>query len=109
MARRKGYGLTRCRDVVLEAAVLRDATLRETMNAAYLAPLDSLRIGGHLAREILRAYFAVGGNISSAAARLKVDRRTVWHRLNGIEARLGRGPRELQAELEIALRLDALG
>jgi PucR C-terminal helix-turn-helix domain/GGDEF-like domain len=100
--------LTRCADVVLEAAMLRDETLARTLKDVYLSPLDDLRIGGHVARETLRAYFASGRNANVAAGSLGVDRRTVWHRLAKIATRLGWSPEERRAELEVALRIEAL-
>ncbi len=108
VARLKPQNLIRCADVVLEAALLRDATLARTLKDVYLSPLDDLRIGGHVARETLRAHFATGHGMRAAAGRLGVDRRTVWHRLGKITAKLGWSPEERRAELEVALRLEAL-
>ncbi len=108
VAKRKPQKFTRCADVVLEAATCRDDVLARTLRDAYLSPLDDLRIGGDTARETLRAYFAAGHNISVTADRLKVDRRTVWYRLEKIEQRLGCPLEKHRAELEVALRLAEL-
>jgi DNA-binding PucR family transcriptional regulator len=59
-------------------------------------------------RQTLRAYFASGGNTSSAAASLGVTRRTVENRMRVIEDELGKPVSTCAAELELALRLDAL-
>ena len=108
VARRKQQGFTRCADVVLEAALLRDDVLARTLRDVYLSPLDDLRIGGAAARETLRAYFTTGRNVSKAADRLAVDRRTVWHRLDKIAAGLGWQLAVRSTELEVALRLEML-
>ncbi len=108
VARYKQQGFTRCADVVLEAALLRDDVLARTLRDVYLSPLDDLRIGGAAARETLRAYFTTGRNVSEAAGRLAVDRRTVWHRLDKIAAGLGWPPAVRSTELEVALRLETL-
>ncbi len=75
---------------------------------AQLGPLDSLRDGGVDARESLRAIFGAGHQIGSAASALKIDRGTLRARLRLIEKQLGFSVQARQAELEIALRLEAL-
>ena len=60
-----------------------------------------------MARETLRAYFVAERNISSTAAALGVDRRTVTNRIRAIEDLFGRPLKDIAAELETALRLDA--
>jgi DNA-binding PucR family transcriptional regulator len=74
----------------------------------YLAPLAAERDGGAVARRTLRAYFAAERNISSTAAALGVDRRTVRNRLRAIEELLGRPLGEAAPDLEVALRLEQL-
>ena len=59
-----------------------------------------------MGRETLRAYFASGRNISSTAAALGVDRRTVTNRIRAIEDLFGRPLGDFATELETALRLD---
>lgn len=107
IARRRPQRLTRCADVALEAALLKDDVLTRSLRDVYLAPLDGLGIGGDAARKTLSAYFEAGHNVKVAASRLGVDRRTVWYRLNRIAELLGRSPGEPRAELEIALRVVA--
>ena len=56
----------------------------------------------------LRAYFRAGRNVSSAAAALGLNRRTLSKRLQSAERILGRPLESLAADLEIALSLEAL-
>jgi hypothetical protein len=95
-------------DVALLAGVLQDDLLAVSLRQAYLMPLESDRDHGAGAKETLRAYFAARRNVSSAAAALGVNRRTVRARLSAIEARLGRSLDAASAELETALRLDQI-
>ena len=74
----------------------------------YIAPLEDVRGGGAVLRETLRAYLAAERSVSSAAAALGVDRKTVESRLRTIEKRLGRSLHPCPAELEVALELDEL-
>jgi hypothetical protein len=98
--------VVRFRDVALEAAVLRDELIATSLRRRYLEPLEAARDGGVLARRTLRAYFAAERNVSSTAATLGVDRRTVRNRLAAVEEALGGPLNGSAADLEIALRLD---
>lgn len=109
IALRMPPGLTRCADVSLEAALLQNPVLARLLIETHLSPLDSLRIGGPIARETLRAYIACNHNISSAAHKLKVTRHTVENRLHQIEQLFDRPLRTCLASLELALRLEDLG
>jgi DNA-binding PucR family transcriptional regulator len=104
LAERRGVALVRYADVAIEAAVLRDDLLARSLRELYLEPLDGMRDGGKVARETLRAYFAAERNISSTAAALGVDRRTVRNRIRAIEELIGRPLTIAAADLEIALR-----
>jgi DNA-binding PucR family transcriptional regulator len=106
VAERDGRRVLRYADVALLAAILRDDLVATSLRQLYLAPLERARDGGEVARETLRAYFAAERNISSTAAALGVDRRTVRNRLRTIEGFLGRPLKDVAADLEIALRLD---
>lgn len=108
VALRKPQRLTRCSDVLLEAAVLEHATLTRSLVDNYLLPLEDLRIGAEVARQTLRAYFSCKLNTSSTAHLLGVTRHTVENRLREIEKILGRPLATCLAELEVALRLEAL-
>jgi hypothetical protein len=96
-------------DVALLASILQDDVLSTSLRQLYLEPLRRERDGGGVARETLRAYFAAGRNVSSAAAALEVKRHTVTNRLRAIEATIGRPLGDCAAELEAALRVEDLG
>lgn len=106
IAERSGRPVVRYADVALLASIARDDLLATSLRQLYLAPLESARDGGKVARETLRAYFEAERNISSTAAALGVDRHTVRNRLRTIEELLGRTLSGSVADLEIALRLD---
>ncbi len=105
----KPPSLIRCTDVLLEAAVLQQETLSTSLVETFLSPLDGLRYRGQTARDTLCAYFEARRNVSSTANRLGVARNTVESRLREIEERLGRPLSTCAAQLEVALRLEALG
>jgi hypothetical protein len=108
VATRRPQRVTRCADVPLEAALLRDEATAGSLVASYLMPLDGLRMGRQVARETLHAYFACERNAASTAHRLGLQsRHTVTNRLRKIEQALGRSLHRSLPELEIALRLDA--
>jgi hypothetical protein len=94
--------------VALEAAALQDETLAHSLVETYLSPLDDGHGGGAGRRRMLRAFFDAEHNVSSAAARLKVDRSTVRRWRGEIEQRLGCRLHERRAEIELALRLEEL-
>lgn len=100
--------LTRCVDVAIEAALLRDELTINALVGNYLFPLSSQR-DGEVWCETLRVYFAKGCNATKAAAVLGVARHTVERRLHKIEQTLGRPISGCHAELEVALRLKSLG
>lgn len=108
VALRRPRLLTRYADVLLLAPAMRDDVLAKSLREIYLLPLAGRRDGGAMARETLRAYFGSGRNAATTAAALKVNRHTVERRLHKIEASLGRSLHTCQAELEVALRLEAL-
>ncbi len=108
VARRKPPGLVRCSDVVLEAAVLQNDAMANSLRETFLSPLDGLGYRGQSARDTLRAYFDAKRNVSSTAQRLGVVRNTVESRLREIEERLGRPLHACSAQLEVALRLEIL-
>jgi DNA-binding PucR family transcriptional regulator len=106
IAERKGRPILLYADVALLASIVRDDLIASSLRQLYLAPLEQTRDRGKAARETLRAYFKAERNISSTAAALGVDRRTVRNRLRGIDELLGRPLATAAADLEIALRLD---
>ncbi|HSR95320.1 MAG TPA: helix-turn-helix domain-containing protein [Solirubrobacterales bacterium] len=105
---RKPQRLTRARDVILLAAVLRDDALAKSLFETYLAPLEGHGDSGVVLRETLRAYFSAGLNAATAAAALAVDRHTVQRRLRKVEEALGRLLPDCHAELVVALGLEEL-
>jgi hypothetical protein len=106
IAERRGEAVLRYADVAVLASIDRDELLATSLRRLYLEPLGRMRDGGKVARQTLRAYFDAERNISSTAAALGVDRRTVRNRLRAIEELLGRPLTGSLADLEIALRLD---
>jgi hypothetical protein len=108
IAERKGESV-RYVDVAILAAVIRDDLAVTSLREIYLKPLKRARDGGKVARETLRAYFQAERNISSTAARLGVDRRTVRNRLGAIEELIAHPLKDSLLNLEVALQLDAIG
>ena len=105
IAERRGQTVLRYADVVLLASVLRDDLAVASLRQLYLEPLAGGRDGGKVARETLRAYFAAERNVSSTAAALGVDRRTVTNRIRAAEELFGRPLKDIAMELETALQL----
>lgn len=105
---RKPQRLTRARDVILLAAVLRDSAIFKSLFKTYLAPLEGHGDSGAVLRGTLRAYFSAGLNAATAAAALGVDRHTVQRRLRKVEEALGRLLPDCHAELVVALGLHEL-
>jgi PucR C-terminal helix-turn-helix domain/GGDEF-like domain len=100
-----GAAVVRYAEVGLVSCVLGDEVMSASLRQRYLLPLSTGRNGGVL-RETLRAYFASGRNISSAAAALRVNRQTVRSRLRMIEEQIGSSLDDCGAEVEIALRVE---
>jgi PucR C-terminal helix-turn-helix domain/GGDEF-like domain len=106
IAERRSQPVERYANVALLAAITRDDLIATSLRQLYLAPLERARDGGQVACETLRAYFDAERNVSSTAAVLGIDRRTVRNRIRTIEGLLGRSFQGSMADLEIALRLD---
>jgi hypothetical protein len=94
-------------EVALVVAVLKDDLLAASLRKLYLEPLKAERDAGEVLRETLRAYFAAGRNVSSAAASLGVNRNTVASRLRAVEVAIGRPLSRCGPEIDVALRLAA--
>lgn len=105
IAERRGTPALRYSDVAVLASILRDDLGTTSLRQIYLQPLEAAKDGGRVGRETLRAYFATERNVSSTAAALGVDRRTVTNRLRGIEELFGRPLGDIAAHLETALQL----
>jgi GGDEF-like domain/PucR C-terminal helix-turn-helix domain len=108
IALRSGESFMRYAEVALLASMLSDDLLIASLRELYLAPLEEEPDGGKTLRQTLRAYFAAGRTISSAAATLGVKRHTVTNRLRAAEKRIGRPIDSCTAEIDAALRLDEL-
>jgi DNA-binding PucR family transcriptional regulator len=105
IAERRGQHIVRYADVAVLVSILRDDLGATSLHQLYLEPLERARGGGKVARETLRAYFATERNVSSTAAALGVDRRTVTNRIRAIEELFGRSLNDFATDLETALRL----
>jgi DNA-binding PucR family transcriptional regulator len=108
VARRGGEPCVRYADVAMLATVLQDDLLSTSLRRFYLEPLETERDGGQTLRETLRAYFVAEQNVSSAAASLGVDRRTVANRLRLIESQIGSSVGRCAGDLQMALDLAEL-
>jgi hypothetical protein len=108
IARSDPKRLARYADVALLASVRQDDLLATSLRRLYFAPLESERDGGAALLRTLRAYFAAGRNVSSTAAALGVDRKTITARLRNVERRLRKPLTACAVELEVALRLQDL-
>jgi PucR C-terminal helix-turn-helix domain/GGDEF-like domain len=104
VAEHQGRPVVRYAEVAILAAILRDELILTSLRHLYLVPLEGMRDGGVTARETLRAYFAAERNISSTAAALGVDRRTVRNRLHSAEELFGRPLKEISLDVDIALQ-----
>jgi len=105
IAERREQPIVRYADVAVLVSMLRDELGAVSLRRLYLEPLEGGRDGGKTARETLRAYFGSDRNVSSTAAALGVDRRTVANRIRAIEELFGRPLRDFATDLETALRL----
>lgn len=105
--RRQGR-MTRCRDVILISAVMRDQSLTSSLIATYLTPLDDRGDFGRILRETLYAYFKADRNIATAASALGVHRQTVERRLRSVEEKIGATIDTCSAQLQVALSVEEL-
>jgi hypothetical protein len=103
-----GQPSVRYADVALIAPWLAMPDGGRSLIDLYLAPLEAEGDQGATARRTLRAYLSSHRNVSAAAARLGVNRRTVAYRLRNIEDSLGYPLDRRLAGLEVALCLHEL-
>jgi hypothetical protein len=108
VAQRRNEQSLRYADVALLASALQDELLITSLREVYVAPLETEHDGGATLRKTLHAYLAAAGNVSSAAARLGVNRNTVASRIRVVEGKLGRPIDSCTAELALALELHRL-
>jgi PucR C-terminal helix-turn-helix domain/GGDEF-like domain len=109
VALRGGDPVVRYADVALLASAVRDDLLATSLRRLYLEPLGDSRDGGEEMRRTLRAYFDAGRNVSEAGSAIGVTRQAVARRIRLAEKKLGRSLDSCGAELETALRFEALG
>jgi len=100
--------VSRYADVAVLSSLAKDPVLVESLRRLFLAPLDHGIGQGRTLRNTLKEYFAAGGNISSAAAALNVNRETVRNRLRTVEERLGCSIAGRSLELQAALELEEI-
>lgn len=105
---RRPSPLTRARDILLLAAILRDESLARSLRETYMAPLNEFGSSAGALRETLHVYLGLGGNAVTAAAALGVDRHTVHRRLRKIEDAIGAPLHGCHGELAVALELERL-
>ncbi len=107
VAVRRSRAVTRYADVALEALALHDERA-----AADFVRLELHALGdgdrAQTLRETLRAYFDCGQNAAATGAALRIHEQTVAHRLRAIEQSIGCPVNARRAELETALRIEAL-
>lgn len=94
--------------VALLASAMQDELFTRSLRQLYLVPLGEGQDRDGVLRKTVGAYLATHGNVTSAAAALAVDRRTVANRLRAAEERIGRSLDGCVSELELALQLDHL-
>jgi len=106
IAMHSSKNFARYSDDALLASMVQDDLLMTSLHQLYLAPIEDGHDNGELFRRTLRAYFAASGNVSSAAAALKISRKTVTNRIATTERRLGRRLSSCSVDLQAALRLE---
>lgn len=106
---RSDRSCVRYAEVAIVAAVLQDEMALQLLVDGFVRPLEVGRDKGKTAKETLRAYFGADHNLSSAAAALGINRRTVASRLRTIEEKVGEPLSAVAPELEVALRIEKLG
>jgi hypothetical protein len=108
VALRGDQTVVRYADVALLASLVRDELLATSLSRLYLEPLEDGRDGGEELRRTLRAYFDADRNVSEAGSAIGVTRQAVARRVRAAEERIGRPLSTCGAELDLALRFDAL-
>jgi hypothetical protein len=112
---RVAYGLARASrpvsrygDVALLAAVAADHDLGDFLEKTFFTPLYDPSLRDRELPATLRAYLDARGQMSEAAVALHVDRGTLVTRIRMIEERIGRPLHLCLAELDLALRCQAV-
>ena len=100
--------ITRCRDVILASAVVRNPLLTASLIETYLAPLDGRRESGKVHRRTLRAYLGANRNAATAAKALGIARHTVERHVRIVEEKVGQPLDACYAQLQVALEVEEL-
>jgi len=108
VARRLPIGVARYVEVALTASLLQDDLLADSLRRIYLQPLSTDGGDTDLAIRVLRAFFAAGRNVSSAASALGMSRQSVTKRLQAIDELLGGALHSGGADLQVALLVKEL-
>jgi hypothetical protein len=107
IAARTAQRMARYRDVALEAPALRDERSARQFVEVELGPVGSDDRAAAL-KDTLRTYFACAQNAAATAAALGLHEQTVAQRLRAVEERIGGSVNGRRAQLDAALRVEAL-
>lgn len=105
---RRQEKMTRGRDTVLLAAVLRDKSAAESLREEYLRPLEELGSFEEKLCRTLQVYVATKFNAESTRVILDIDRSTVERHVRKAEELFDRQIHSCHAELKVALELREL-
>lgn len=100
--------ITKCRHVLLLAAMVHDQHVAAALIATYLLPLEGRAQHGQTLRRTLRTYFKTGQNAASTANALKVARNTVERHLRTVELRVGQNLDACCTQIQVALWAEEL-
>jgi diguanylate cyclase with GGDEF domain len=100
--------ITKCRDVLLQAAMVQDQHVAAALIATYLLPLDGRADQGQVLRRTLRTYFKTGQNAASTAIALKKGRHTIERHLRTAELRVGQNLDVCGTQVQVALWAEEL-
>jgi hypothetical protein len=100
--------ITKCRDVLLQAAMVQDQHVAAALIATYLLPLEGRAEHGQVLRRTLRTYFKTGQNAASTAIALKIGRHTVERHLRTVELRVGQNLDACGTQIQVALWAEEL-
>jgi GGDEF-like domain/PucR C-terminal helix-turn-helix domain len=100
--------VARCREVILESAVLNDPALAASLIETYLVPLDGRSDSGSVLRRTLREYIRANQNVVTTANALDVDRKTVERRIRSVEQRVGEPLVRCLPQIWVALAVEDL-
>lgn len=95
--------ITKCRHVLLLAAMVQDQHVAAALIETYLVPLEGRADQGQTLRRTLRAYFKTGQNAASTAVVLKIGRHTVERHLKAVELRVGQNLDVCGTQVRVAL------